>query len=154
MNESAMPPTPPVTIVLVEDDPEHTQLIEQALRRLRFTNDLLIFNTGQDALDYLLAEPSSAEASQMTPVLLLLTLSLLGLDGHQVLEGLQAAGRTAAIPVIMLVQAEEPADIERCRALGYPTVVTKPVDDTALVEAIRQAGLFLSVVRAPPEPPD
>ena len=149
-----MPPTPSVTIVLVENDPDQAQLIEHALRRLRFTNDLIIFNTGQEALDDLLAGPSPSETSPPTPVLLLMNLSLPGLNGYQVLEQLQSDGRSASIHVILLTQAAESADMERCRALGCNSVVTKPVDDAVLVEAIRQAGLFLSVVRMPIESPD
>jgi hypothetical protein len=45
-----------VTILLVEDDPGHTRLIEKNLRRANIKNEIAFATNGQEALDYLFCE--------------------------------------------------------------------------------------------------
>ena len=57
--------------------------------------------------------------------------------------------RTRHIPIIILTTTEEPYEIERCYALGCNIYLTKPVEYEQFAEAIRQLGLFLSIVKLP-----
>ena len=140
-----MPDTEPVTILLVEDDPGHARLIERNLRRAHMTNEIITLSDGQAAVDYLFGE----ERRRLLPLLILLDLNLPVLDGFQVLERLKADERTKHIPVICLTTVDDPRDIARCYALGCSVYITKPVDYAHFAEAIRQLGLFLSVVKVP-----
>jgi len=140
-----MPDTPSVTLVLVEDDPGHARLIERNLRRAHMTNEILTLRDGQAAVDYLFGEG----LRRPLPLLLLLDLNLPGLSGFQVLERLKADARTKQIPVICLTTTDNPPDIARCYALGCNVYLTKPVAYAQFSEAIRQLGLFLSIVKVP-----
>jgi DNA-binding NarL/FixJ family response regulator len=51
--------------------------------------------------------------------------------------------------VVILTTTDEPYEIERCYALGCNVYITKPVEYEQFAEAIRQLGLFLSVVKIP-----
>ncbi len=51
--------------------------------------------------------------------------------------------------MIILTTTEEPDEIERCYALGCNIYLTKPVEYEQFAEAIRQLGLFLSMVKLP-----
>ena len=144
-----MPSKPSMTIVLVEDDPGHARLIERNLRRAHITNDIVTLSDGQQAVDYLFKEYTYAGATHALPLLLLLDLNLPGLDGYQVLTRLKADDRTRHIPIIILTTTEEPYEIERCYALGCNIYLTKPVEYEQFAEAIRQLGLFLSIVKLP-----
>jgi CheY-like chemotaxis protein len=143
-----MQSTFPVTIVIVEDDPGHARLIERGLRRAHITNDIVILRDGQEALAYLFPEPE-IEAPPNVPYLILLDLGLPIVDGYVVLERVKRDERTQHIPVIMLSTVDVPADIERCYALGCNVYMTKPVEETTFVEAIRQVGLCMSIVQIP-----
>ena len=140
---------PSLTIVLVEDDPGHARLIERNLRRAHITNDIVTLSDGQQAVDYLFKECTYAGATHALPLLLLLDLNLPGLDGYQVLTRLKVDKRTRHIPIIILTTTEEPDEIERCYALGCNIYLTKPVEYAQFAEAIRQLGLFLSMVKLP-----
>ena len=70
-------------------------------------------------------------------------------DGVEVLRQLKGDPATAAIPVIMLTTTDDPREVERCYQLGCNVYVTKPVDYDGFINAIRQLGLFLQVVRVP-----
>ena len=140
-----MPDTQPITMLLVEDDPGHARLIERNLRRAHITNEIMTLMDGQAAVDYLFGEG----LKRPLPLLILLDLNLPGLSGFQVLERLKTDGRTKHIPVLCLTTTDNPQDIERCYALGCNVFITKPVEYERFAEAIRQLGLFLSIVKIP-----
>ena len=139
----------PVTILLVEDDPGHALLIEKNLRRARIANDIIKFDNGKKAVDFLLKEGDYHADTHPAPLLILLDLNLPILDGYQVLKIIKSDMRTRQIPVVVLTTTDAPHDIVRCYELGCNVYVSKPVDYTEFSEAIRNLGLFLSVVKVP-----
>jgi CheY-like chemotaxis protein len=144
----AMPSTLPVTIVIVEDDLGHARLIERSLQKAHIANDIVILRDGQEALAYLFPEPFIEEPPNV-PYLILLDLSLPLVDGYTVLERVKRDEQTQHVPVIVLTTMDVPAEIERCYALGCNVYITKPVEETRFIEAIRQLGLFVSIVQLP-----
>jgi CheY-like chemotaxis protein len=146
-----MPEDFTVTIILVEDDPGHARLIEKNLRRAHITNDIVILRDGQEAVEYFFPAGQAPAAARIMPMLVLLDLNLPGLDGYQVLTRLKAHERTRRIPVIILTTTDDPREIERCYDLGCNVYMTKPVEYERFTAAIRQLGLFLSVVKIPEE---
>ena len=144
-----MHPTLPVTILIVEDDPGHAKLTERSLRRAHISNAMVILRDGQEALDYLFPAPSYPEEPPDLPLLMLLDLALPVVDGYGVLERMKRDERTQHIPVIILTSMGVPAEVERCYALGCHLYITKPVEDTEFTEAIRQLGLFISMMQIP-----
>jgi CheY-like chemotaxis protein len=123
----------PVTILLVEDDPGHALLIEKNLRRSGFANDILTLDNGQKAVDFLLKQGDYHE----------------DLDGYQVLKIIKNDAHTRQIPVVVLTTTDTPHEVARCYELGCNVYVAKPVDYGQFSEAIRNLGLFLSIVKIP-----
>ena len=74
-------------------------------------------------------------------------------DGVEVLRRLKGDPATASIPVIMLTTTDDPREVERCYQLGCNVYITKPVDYEGFINAIKQLGLFLQVVRVPAQRP-
>jgi len=138
-----------VLVVLVEDDPGHARLIEKNLRRSSITNELLVLTDGQQALDYLFSEGAYAGTKRPTRLLMLLDLNLPVLDGYQVLKRMKADERTKRIPVVVLTTTDDAREVARCYELGCNVYVTKPVEYGQFSEAIRELGLFLSIVAVP-----
>jgi len=52
-------------------------------------------------------------------------------------------------PVIVLTTTDDKAEIDRCYDLGCNVYITKPLIYQNFAEAIRQLGLFLSVIQIP-----
>jgi CheY-like chemotaxis protein len=71
------------------------------------------------------------------------------LDGYQVLERMKADERTRRIPVVILTTTDDRREVSRCYDLGCSVYVTKPVDYQQFSKAVRNLGLFLSVVTVP-----
>jgi len=144
-----MPDIQDVTILLVEDDPGHTRLIEKNLRRANIKNEIAFATNGQEALDYLFCEGEYANNIHGSHLLVMLDLNMPVLDGYQVLERMKKDERTKRIPVVILTTTDDSREVARCYELGCNVYITKPVDYEQFCEAIRRLGLFLLVVTIP-----
>ena len=74
------------------------------------------------------------------------------MTGLTILERLRVSPHLRRMMVIVLTTTDDPAEIHRCYDLGANVYVTKPMQYEAFVNAIRQLGLFLSVVTVPEVP--
>lgn len=142
--------TEPISIVLAEDDDGHATLVQRNLQRTGLVNGFVRVKDGQEALDFIRGEGAYAEQSPHGNILLLLDINMPRVDGIEVLRRLKADPRTNSIPIIMLTTTDDPREIERCYQLGCSVYITKPVEYSAFIEAINRLGLFLQVVRVPP----
>ena len=139
----------PVQIVMIEDDEGHARLIEKNIRRAGVNNEILPFGNGTDALAFLFGADGSGEDSAGRHLLILLDLNLPDMGGVDILERVKANPHTKLSPVIVLTTTDDSREIQRCYDLGANVYITKPVDYESFADAIRQLGLFLSVMQAP-----
>jgi CheY-like chemotaxis protein len=143
----------PLTIVLAEDDDGHANLIHRNLERAGLTNGFIRVRDGQEALELLRGQGPYAGQAIHGDFLLLLDINMPRVDGVEVLRQIKADPALASTPVIMLTTTDDPREVERCYKLGCNVYITKPVAYDKFVEAIRQLGLFLQVVKIPPNGP-
>jgi CheY-like chemotaxis protein len=141
----------PLVILLAEDDDGHAVLVQRNLRRGGVANEVVRVADGQAALDYARCEGAHAGRARNGPLLALLDINMPRLDGVEALRRLKADEATKRIPVIMLTTTDDPREVERCYRLGCSVYITKPVEYDRFVEAIKQLGLFLQVVKVPAE---
>lgn len=142
-----------MTIVLVEDDEGHAELVRRHLRRAGIDSPLELVPRGSEALDYVYRRGRYAERDQDLRLVVLLDINMPGeLDGQDVLRRLKADPNTRSIPVVMLSTADDPHEIERCYDLGCDAFVTKPVDPDQFSDTIRRIGLLLAGASLPPTP--
>lgn len=140
--------THPITIVVVDDDPGHGELIRRNLHRAAGANPVVIINSGDDALDFIYAKGPHAGRPGDDRLLILLDINMPGgINGLDVLRHIKADPRTQSMPVIVLTSTDDPAQITRCYELGCNVYITKPVDPRDFVEAIRRIGLFAQIVK-------
>ena len=140
-----MPQHQSVTIVMVEDDEGHARLIEKNIRRAGVCNEIRHFTSGTAALDHLF-EPAVRENG---PLLVLLDLNLPDMSGVDILAKLKKDERLRVAPVVVLTTTDDQREIQRCYDLGANVYITKPVEYETFSQAIRQLGLFLSVIQIP-----
>ena len=138
-----------VTILVVEDDPGHSRLIEKNLRRANISNAIVKADNGRQALDYLFEEGEYQGQQRASSLLVLLDLNLPVINGINVLKRMKENNATKRIPVIILTTSDDNRDITKCYELGCNVYVTKPVDYGQFSAAIQKLGLFLSVASVP-----
>lgn len=138
-----------VTIVMIEDDEGHARLIEKNVRRAGVNNEIVPFTNGTDALDYILGKDRSGAVSSDRHVLILLDLNLPDMSGIDILEKVKSNPHAKRLPVVILTTTDDEREIQRCYDLGANVYITKPVDYDSFAHAIRQLGLFFSVMQIP-----
>jgi CheY-like chemotaxis protein len=139
----------PVTILLIEDDPGHARLIEKNVRRAGVSNAIVPFIDGTSALGFLFGTDGRGERVATNPLLVLLDLNLPDMSGIDILARVKADEHLKRTPVIVLTTTDDKLEIQRCYDLGCNVYMTKPVDYDAFATAIRQLGLFLTVMQVP-----
>jgi CheY-like chemotaxis protein len=114
-------------IALVEDNPDN-RLLVQAILDDRY--EVSEYETGTDAV---------AGLSQDQPDLVLLDISLPGMDGTEVLAWIRSQEAMRELPVIALTAHAMAGDRERYLSAGFNDYVTKPiVDEDVLLGAIER----------------
>lgn len=137
----------PVGIVMIEDDEGHARLIEKNIRRAGISNDIRHFADGTTALDYLFNAPDGP--AKNGPAMVLLDLNLPDMSGTSILEKIKQDEKLHRTPVVVLTTTDDKVEIDRCYDLGCNVYITKPVNYESFADAIRQLGLFLSVIQVP-----
>ncbi|MGO4408066.1 response regulator [Bosea sp. RAF48] len=137
---------------MIEDDEGHARLIEKNIRRAGVSNEIIPFGTGNDALAYLFGADGTGAVSAGRQLLILLDLNLPDMGGVDILEKVKGNIHTKRSPVVVLTTTDDSREIQRCYDLGANVYITKPVDYDGFANAIRQLGLFFSVIQVPETP--
>jgi CheY-like chemotaxis protein len=141
--------TNPVTIIMVEDDEGHARLIERNIRRSGVNNEIIPFSNGTEALDYLFGSDGSGLKHKGKALLILLDLNLPDMTGIDILRRVKENKYLKSAPVVILTTTDDSQEIKRCYELGCNVYITKPVNYDSFANAIRQLGLFFSVIQVP-----
>jgi CheY-like chemotaxis protein len=139
----------PVTIIMIEDDEGHARLIERNIRRSGVNNEIKPFSNGTDALDYLFGTGGNGPPHKGETLLILLDLNLPDMTGIDILRQVKENKYLKCAPVVVLTTTDDSQEIKRCYELGCNVYITKPVNYESFANAIRQLGLFFSIIQVP-----
>ena len=140
----------PVTIIMIEDDEGHARLIERNIRRSGVNNEIIPFTNGTAARELSVRPGWHRPRSQGQALLILLDLNLPDMTGIDILRRVKENQYLKATPVVVLTTTDDSHEIKRCYELGCNVYITKPVNYESFANAIRQLGLFFSVIQVPP----
>jgi len=112
-------------ILLVEDNEMNRDCLSRLLARRGY--DVVCAEDGETAIDLAKAEP---------PDLILMDISLPGLDGYQATRTLRAYPATQATPIIALTAHAMTSDREKAMQAGCSDYETKPVEFPRLLKKI------------------
>ena len=143
----------PVVIVMIEDDEGHARLIERNIRRSGVNNEIKAFTDGTSAMNYLFGKDGTGVQHKGQALLILLDLNLPDMTGIEILRQVKENKYLKSTPVVVLTTTDDSHEIKRCYELGCNVYITKPVNYESFANAIRQLGLFFSVIQVPPAAP-
>jgi len=115
------------TVLLVEDNPHNRKIFSGMLTHAGFR--VLEAADGQAALAQVAAE---------RPELILMDLSIPGIDGWECTRRLKADPKTKAIPIIALTAHAMRGDEERALAAGCDGYLAKPISPKKVVEEVKR----------------
>jgi CheY-like chemotaxis protein len=114
-------------IALVEDNPDNRLLVQAILEDHYHVTE---YENGVDALAGIRAD---------RPDLVLLDISLPGMDGTEVLSALRGEPELRGLPVVAITAHALAGDRERYLAAGFDDYVAKPiVDQEQLLDCLRR----------------
>ncbi len=116
----------PFRVLLVEDDPDHAELVRRGLAEQRAPVEITVLEDGEAALDYLSRERTDGNARR--PHLILLDLRLPKMDGLQLLQRVKSVPALRAIPCVVLTTSDAERDVTRAYELHANSYLVKPGD--------------------------
>ena len=115
------------TILLVEDNPDHAELIVRGLMDHQVASRIFHVRDGETALDYLFRRSEYRDPERSpSPHLILLDLRLPRIDGLEVLKQIKAREDLRPIPVVILTTSEAEKDVELAYDHHVNSCLVKP----------------------------
>ena len=133
----------PLVILLVEDNPDHAELVVRCLRDHRVANTIHHLPDGQEALDYLFRRGSYSNTGETGyPHMILLDLRLPKIDGLEVLRVIKSDDRLGRIPVVILTSSDAETDVARAYHHHANSYLVKPIDFPRFTQMMNDLGFY------------
>ncbi len=140
--------TPPIEILLVEDNAGDIRLTLEAFKEAPLPKHVNVVRDGVEALAFLRREGRYDCAPR--PDLVLLDLNMPKKDGREVLRDAKSDPELKTIPIIVLTTSVAPSDVVRSYELHANCYIQKPADYDEFLELIRQfEAIWFDVVQLP-----
>ena len=133
----------PMTILLVEDNPDHAELVKRNLEEFQVANHIKHVEDGEAALDYVYRRGAYSDHKNFPrPDLILLDLRLPRIDGLEVLKQIKRDLTLQAIPVVVLTTSDAEKDLAQAYEYHANSYVTKPVNFENFSRLLRDLGYY------------
>jgi signal transduction histidine kinase/ActR/RegA family two-component response regulator len=116
-----------VRVLCIEDNPVNALLMREALALRPGEIELRLADSGERGLEVL---------ASWLPDLVLLDMSLPGIDGHEVLRRMRARPSLAELPCVAVSADAMPHQIALARAAGFDDYWVKPLDVPTLADRV------------------
>jgi CheY-like chemotaxis protein len=142
---------PPLTIILVEDEPVDVYLIRWVLDAHDLPYELQVIDNGDRAAE--VVDQLAVQEQRRAPTMILLDLHLPQRDGKELLRQIKAIPHGADLPVVVVTGDANPRERAAALALGADGFFVKPFHLTPYME-LGEIIKTLALGLAPERPPD
>lgn len=127
-------------ILVLEGNPDHTRLIEDALESNAVHRQIVAIADGIQAMDFLHRRGEYGDAPR--PNLILLDLNLPGKDGREILAEIKADPQLRRIPIVVLTTCASEEDIFKSYTLQGNCYVIKSSEQAQLFGIVKRIEEF------------
>lgn len=132
-----------LVILVIEDNPDHAELIRRSLEEYSIDNTIVHMPDGEMALDYVFGRGEYYDREKFPmPNLILLDLRLPKVDGLQVLKTIKHDDGLKHIPVVILTSSESEKDISSAYQSFVNSYLVKPMDYEKFLKLVEELGLY------------
>jgi len=128
--------------MLIEDDEIDVMTVKRALKELNVENPLVVASNGEEALTML-------QDYSYKPFIIILDLNMPRMNGLEFLKIVKNDENLKKIPAVVLTTSKEEQDIFESYKLGVAGYITKPVDYSKFVDALRTLNLYWNLCSVP-----
>ncbi len=133
----------PLTVLLVEDNLAHAEMVKRSFEDHRVANKIYHVSDGEMALDYMFRRGQFADPSTSPrPHVILLDLRLPKIDGLQVLKEIRSSEGSARTLVVILSTSAAETDVARAYEYHANSYLVKPVDFIRFTEMMDDLGFY------------
>lgn len=136
----------PWIILLIEDNPDHAELVQRSFQNHQLTNQIYHVSDGEAALDYLARQVGPPNAGPQPhsprPHLILLDLRLPKIDGLEVLREIKTNETLRTIPVVILTTSEAQGDLLGAYHNQVNSYLVKPVGFDEFTQLMDDLGQY------------
>jgi CheY-like chemotaxis protein len=133
----------PLVVLLVEDNPDHTDLFMRVFDNYRVANRLVHVGDGEAALDYLFRRGDFRDPEKSPrPHVILLDLRLPKIDGIEVLKVIKQSNGLRRIPVVIVSTSEAEQDVIQSYDNYANSYLVKPIDFDKFRKLMDDLGFY------------
>lgn len=133
----------PSVILLVEDNPDHAEMIKRLFERHRVRNEIQHVTDGEMAMNYLLRRDRFENRLESPrPAVILLDLRLPKVDGLEILRQIKQDRELRQIPVVVLTTSDADVDVAKAYEYHANSYLVKPLDFLKFTEQMETLGLY------------
>jgi CheY-like chemotaxis protein len=125
-------------VLLIEDNPDHIELISTELMNSNKINKLFISYDGEEALNFLFCSKKIKKKEIEVLDFILLDLKMPKIDGFEVLKKVKTHPQFNRIPVIILTTSTSSEDMDRAKKIGAKGYIIKKFGSMQLFEEINK----------------
>ena len=130
-------------ILLVEDNPDHAELVKRSFADNRVANTITHVTDGEMALNYLHRRAEYADEEKYPhPNLILLDLRLPKVDGLEVLDEIKTSEDLLKIPVVVLTTSGADMDVAKAYKRHANSYLVKPIDFDSFMKMMDELGYY------------
>jgi CheY-like chemotaxis protein len=128
-------------VLVVDDEPQILTALARGLQRVG--HEVIVARNGEDALDFLFSRGDhEGRPKERKPRLIILDISLPGINGFGVVRQLRTHPDYRHTPVVILTTSDEQSDILQSYDLGANSYLCKPVDFESFADILEQVSQY------------
>ncbi len=139
----------PITILLVDDDPDCRLLIRDAIAECKVSNSVFEAGNGQEALDFLHRRGRHADAPR--PGLIYLDIEMPGMDGQEALRRIKADPSLRDIPIVMMTGVSDEEQMKQAAAAGANSYTIKPANAEQFLRTVLMSTNYWLTIHQYPD---
>ena len=139
----------PITILLVDDDPDCRMLIRDAISECNVRNEVEEAPNGAEALAFLRREGKHAHAAR--PGLIFLDIEMPALNGLDTLRQIKADPKLADIPVVMMTGVCGEEQMKLAAQLGANSYTLKPASAEQFLQTVMASTSYWLTIHQYPQ---
>jgi CheY-like chemotaxis protein len=138
-----------ITILLVDDDVDCRELIRDAIRNSKVSNNVFEVSNGIEALDFLHHRGQWEDAPK--PGLIYLDIEMPGMDGQAVLKAIKANPDLRDIPVVMMTGVSDERQMRMAAEAGANSYTIKPASAQEFLKTVATSTNYWLTIHQYPD---
>jgi two-component system response regulator len=139
----------PITILLVDDDPDCRMLIRDAITECKVSNSVFEVGDGSEALDFLNRRGRFSNAPR--PGLIYLDIEMPGLNGQDALKQIKATPNLRDIPIVMMTGVSDETQMKQAAANGANSYTIKPANAEQFLRTVLASTAYWLTIHQYPD---